>query len=329
MIGVFKQKNPANAFVLLIYALILKFPVFLNYPAPLRQEEDNYLYKLLLNILAPIGGKEGILYGMLAFIFLFLQASLLNRIANTIRLLPRHNYLVGMAFLLVSSLLPEWNQFSSTMIVNFLLTWIFYGMSGWYNNNRPLSAIFNISLLVGVLPLFYKPSVAYIVLILLAIIITRPMRIGEWVIAIIGFLSPYYFLLIILFLTDQLEPGALAPMVNFHLPRIPSSLWVTGGILLMVAPFLTGAWFVQDNLTKMLIQVRKCWSLLLSMLLVGLLIILVNPGNNYQHWLLCITPIACFHAATYYYPANRWFPVVVHWVIFAFAIIVNYFPHLT
>jgi hypothetical protein len=133
----------------------------------------------------------------------------------------------------------------------------------------------------------------------------------------------------VLFITDNWQRGGLLPNISFHLPRLPSSLWTTAGMLLMVGPFLIGGYFAQDNLNKMLIQARKCWSLLLSMLLVSLLIILVNPGNNYQHWLLSSIPISCFHASTYYYPNKRIFPVILHWLIFIFVILVNYFPHLT
>jgi hypothetical protein len=327
VIGVFKQKSAGNAFILLIYALILKFPLFLHPAAPLRQQEDNYLYSLILDILAPLG-REGFLYALLSFIFLYLQASLLNRVANTVKLLPKSNFLFGMAFLLVTSLLPEWNQFSSAMLVNFLLIWIWYGMIRWYNHPKPMAAIFNVSLLVGILPLIYSPSIAYMVMIVLAIIITRPLRLGEWVIAGIGYLSPFYFLNIILYLTDKWQADKLFPKVSFHLPRLPASLWITGGMVLLVMPFLIGAFFVQDNLNKMLIQVRKCWSLLLVLLLCGVLIILVNPGDNYQHWLLSTIPIATFHAAAYYYPGGRLFPLILHWLIFAFAVAVNYFPHL-
>lgn len=329
MIGVFRQKNPGNAFILLIYALLLKFPVFLHTPAPLVQQEDNFLYRLVLQLLKPVAGEKGFLYGLLAFLMLYTQATLLNRIANSVKLLPRPNYLVGMSFLLLSSLLPEWNQFSSTLIVNFLLIWIWYGTTTLYNHSKPLSAIFNISLLAGVLPLIYSPSLAYVVMLVLALIITRPLRIGEWVIAGLGFVTPYYFLLVLLYLTDQWQSAGLMPNISFHLPRLPGSLWTTFGMLLMVGPFLVGGYFVQDNLNKMLIQVRKCWSLLLAILIVGLVIILVNPGTNYQHWFLSSIPIACFHAATYYYPDKKTIPLVLHWIVFAFAIAVNYFPHLS
>ncbi len=324
MIGVFRQKNPGNAIILLIYALVLKFPIFLHAAAPLKQEDDNYLYRIILKTLAPFFGERGFLYSLLAFILLFLQASLLNRIANTIKLLPRPNYLFGMAFLLVSSLLPEWNQFSSTLLVNFALIWIWYGMVRWYNNPRAMGAIFNTSLLVGILPLLYTPSIGFVLMIILGIIITRPIRIGEFVVALIGFMAPFYFLLVIMYLTDNWHPQELLPSIQIHLPRLPESLWTTGGIILLVIPFLVGGYYVQDNLNKMLIQVRKNWSLLLLILLVGLIVILVNPGDNYQHWMLSAIPIACFHAAGFYYPEKKLFPLILHWLLFAFVIAANF-----
>ncbi|HEY8396335.1 MAG TPA: hypothetical protein VIK80_00255 [Flavihumibacter sp.] len=326
MIGIFRQKNPGNALVLLIYALIVKFPIFLYGNAPLRQEDDNYLYKLLLKAVSPLFGERSYFYSVLAFLLIYLQASLLNRIANNVKLLPRPNYLFGMSFLLVSSLLPEWNQFSSTLLVNFGLIWVWYGMIGWYNNTRAMGAIFNTCLIVGILPLLYTPSIAFVVMVILGIFITRPVRIGEFLVALIGFMAPFYFLMVVMYLTDHWNPAELLPSIQFHLPRLPASLWITGGMLLLVIPFLVGGYFVQDNLNKMLIQVRKNWSLLLVIMLVGLLVILVNPGENYQHWMLSIIPIACFHAAAYFYPERRMFPLILHWILFAFAIAANYFP---
>lgn len=325
MIGIFRQKNPGNAFVLLIYALIIKFPLFLHATVPLRQEDDNYLYRLMLDVLAPLVGERGYFYPVAAFLLFYLQASLLNKMANNVKLLPRPSYLFGMSYLLVTSLLPEWNQFSSPLLVNLGLLWVWYGMVHWYNNPRALGAIFNTCLLVGILPLLYTPAIVFIVMIVLAIFITRPVRIGEFVVAVIGFLAPFYFLMILMYLTDNWNPQALIPDVSFHLPRLPRSLWTTTGILLLVVPFLIGGYFVQDNLNKMLIQVRKNWSLLLVVMLVGLIVILVNPGQNYQHWMLSVLPITAFHAATYFYPDKKLWVLILHWVMFSFVVAANYF----
>ena len=74
----------------------------------------------------------------------------------------------------------------------------------------------------------------------------------------------------------------------------------------------------------MLIQVRKSWSLLLVFLIVSMLIIMANGGNNYVNWLLCAVPLTAFHAAAYFYPTKKFFPLLIHWVTFAYAIYQSY-----
>ncbi len=101
--------------------------------------------------------------------------------------------------------------------------------------------------------------------------------------AVIGFTTPYYFLFVALYLTNQWDWARVIPVISFHLPRLSANLWVTGGIIFMVLPFLIGSYYAQQNLNKMLIQVRKSWSLLLVLLMVCVVIILVNPGPNYLH----------------------------------------------
>jgi hypothetical protein len=57
---------------------------------------------------------------------------------------------------------------------------------------------------------------------------------------------------------------------------------------------------------------------------VSVIIILVNPGVNYLHWLPVIVPLSVFNAAAYYYPGGRWFPLLLHWMVFVFVIALNY-----
>jgi hypothetical protein len=105
---------------------------------------------------------------------------------------------------------------------------------------------------------------------------------------------------------------------------MPTSGMLTISITLLIVPFIIGGFYVQNNLTKMLIQVRKSWSLLLVFLIVSMLIIMANGGNNYVNWLLCAVPLTAFHAAAYFYPQGKIFPQVLHWTIFAYAIYVGY-----
>lgn len=324
MIGIFKQKNPGNALLLLIYGLVLKFPLFLHPVKPLPDNGNNYIYGIIVRLLEPVTTNAPVLFSFLAFLLIFTQATLINRISNSLKLFPRNNYLVGMAYLLVSSLMKDWMYFSAPLLINSLMIWIWYSMIRLYNNSNPKTSIYNVAVLVGFLPLIYTPSLAFVFLLLLSLIITRPPRITEWMVSFLGLLTPYYFLFVFLYLTDQWDYNKIFRSLSFHFPKFPSSYWVTGGIVLLVLPFFPGWYYVQTNLNKTLIQVRKAWGLLLSFLIVSLLIILVNPGDTYQLWVLALIPLTTFHAAAYYYIRLRWLALILHWITFIFAIVINY-----
>ncbi|MBC7829454.1 MAG: hypothetical protein H7122_17035 [Chitinophagaceae bacterium] len=323
MIGIFKQKNPGNTLLLLIYALVLKFPNFLHPTGPLQQPGDHYLYKQVIRFLQSFQ-LPPVLYSLLAFLLLFGQALLFNRICNAQKMIAKPTYLPAMAFILVSSLFVEWNQFSAPLIINVFLIWIFYRMMLLYNIPKAGNVIYNIGLLLGIVSMLYHPAIVFILLVIFTLFIMRPFRIQEWVIALLGITTPYYFLALILYFSNQWSWGHLLPAVSFNLPLMPTSPFTTISIVLLVIPFIVGGVFVQNNLNKMLIQVRKGWSLLLLFLMISLSVILIDGDTKYVNWILCIVPISAFHAAAYFYPINKPFPLVLHWITFAYALYLNY-----
>jgi len=164
VVGIFRQKNPGNNLLLLVYGLILKFGILLRPSQPLKQEGDHYLYTLLVRSLEPLH-IPSFIYGLAAFLLLLIQATLLNRISITQKMLPKPNYLPGMSYMLLTSLFVEWNHFSAPLLVNTLIIIMFYRMVNLYNTNKPLSAIFNIGLLTGIVTLLYKPAFVFVLMI--------------------------------------------------------------------------------------------------------------------------------------------------------------------
>ncbi|HEY0677573.1 MAG TPA: DUF6427 family protein [Chitinophagaceae bacterium] len=324
MVGLFKGKNPGNAFLLLFYALILKFPVFLHPRVPALSATDSYLYSGLLRFLLTFTGGSGIVFSLFSFIILFLQASLFNRITNHHKLFPKPNFLAGMSFLLVTSLIPSWNYFSAPLLVNMLMIWAWYRMLNLHSTNQPGAAVFNIGILIGFCTMLYFPSIVFALLMLFSLVTMRAFRIREWIIGLIGVTTPYYFLFIILYLGGSWTWDIIFPSVKFRLPALPTSIWITISIALLVIPFILGGFFVQNNLNKMLIQVRKSWSLLLLFLMIAATIIFMNDDAAYTNWMLTALPFAAFHAAAYYYPSQRLFPAILHWLIFGFVLVLAY-----
>jgi hypothetical protein len=325
VVSIFKQKNPGNALLLLIYALALKFSMFLHPVAPVVQKGDNYLYRFIMDLLHSFVFVSPFFFQVISFVLLFTQATLFNRICNYQKLLPKQNFLPGMCYILLTSLLPDWNHFSAPLLINSIMIWVFYKMIALYNNERAASSIFNIGILIGIVSLLYLPGIAFLLLIFFALLVMRPFRLREWVMGILGFTFPYYFLFIILFISNKWVWENITPKIAFTLPSLSHSIWITAGIALVLIPFFIGGYFVQSNLNKWLIQVRKSWALLLMLLITVIIIILINRVNSYENWIIAIIPFAAFHAAAYFYSTDKIFTSILHWFTFIFVIIVNYF----
>ncbi len=323
MTGIFKANNSYNNFLLLFYGLALKLPIFLHPQVPQAQQIDGFLYKGLLKWLQPVGNGLPIIYPVIAFILLYTQAVTFNKLVNDQRIMQRPNYLTGMSYLLITSMFAEWNVLSSPLIINTLLIWVWARMSGLYNSQNPKTILFNIGIVIGVSTFFYFPSLSFAALIIFGLALTRPFKLAEWILALLGILTPYYFLLAFVFLADKWQ-GYNLPGIAVTLPVFNQSQWAYAAIILILFASVIGIFFVQQNFRRQLIQARKSWNLIFLYLLVALFVPFINATHTFEYWILCAVPLSSLLGATFLYPAKNWFPWLLHWVMVAFVIIVSY-----
>lgn len=325
MTGIFKQKNPANIVLLLVFGVLIKLPVFLHPHVPVHQEGDAVLFSALLDLLEPYGKTNPVIYSLLAYSFIFLQAVMLTSFINSQRMMSRPNYFPGMAYMLITSLFPEWNYFSAPLLVNFILVLVLSRLFRIYNQPNALGSVFNVGLALGISSFIFFPSVTFILWILLALAVMRPFRLNEWIVCLVGVTTPYYFYAIYLFVTDSWSWSNLWPATRIRLPAVEQTAWLAGSVFLMAVPFLAGGYYVQESLRRMLIQVRKGWSLVLLYLLCALFIPFVNNSGTIENWVVAAIPLAAFHACTYLYASFRILPLLLFWLTIVFILGYQYY----
>src|SRR5205085_10257418 len=137
---------------------------------------------------------------------------------------------------------------------------------------------------------------------------------NEWIICILGITTPFYFYAIYIFIKGKWSWQAFLPHLSIGVPTLEQTAWLAASVFLLMVPFLAGGYFVQDNLRRMLINVRKGWSLILIYLLVAIFIPFVNTSNTFENWVMATAPFACFHSCAYFYPARKLFPLILFWV---------------
>jgi hypothetical protein len=323
VIGIFKQKNPANLFVLLVTGILIRLPVFMQPHQAMVRPQDGVFFKAITRFLDPAALSFPLLYPILAYLFLFIQAVIITRFINNQRMTSKPTYLPGLAYLLITALLPEWNYFSAPLLINTILLFILSGLFGTYNKPNALGIIFNIGLALGIAGLLFIPSLIFIAWAFLALAVMRPFRINEWLICLLGITTPFYFYAIYLIVTGTWN-DAVIPSVTIGLPAVRPTLWLAGSIFLLTVPFLAGGYYVQQHLRRMLINVRKGWSLLLLFLLTALLLLFINTGGTVENWIMGMVPLAAFHGYAYLYAAWRPFALLLFWLTVAFIIYLQY-----
>ena len=320
MIGVFKQKSPGNVAVLFIFGLLLKLPLFL-YPKPaVTTINDGQLYQWLIGGLPE---RNSMVCSVIAFVLLYGQALMINFMVSEYRMIAKQNYLPAMAYLLVTTLLPEWNYLSSPMISNTLIIWMFIYLFSLYNSPVSKAQVYNIGLIAGINSYIYFPSIVFVLCILLGLIILKPFRLNEMILFLLGCLTPYYFYGVYLFLTDQFNFKNFFPRISVKVPFIKNSIWIAAGTLLLTIPFILGGYYVQMQLRKMLIQVRKNWSILLIYLLLAFFVPFINSDQSFHTWILVAAPFSTFHACTYFY-GKRWLALLLFFITLIYVLYLQY-----
>ena len=318
MVAIFKTKNPVNILVLLVFGVLIKLPLFIHPAVVLPKETDGLFFQKILQGLQSAGAANPVLYSFIAFTILFLQAVAITRIVNTYRMMEKPNYFPGMTFLFVTSLFPSWNVLSAPMLVNCILLYILSGLLKTYNRTNVKALVFNIGLALGIAGFIYAPAILFFVWILFSLVLMRSVRPNEWILCLVGLVTPSYFYAMYLLITDAWSWQAIWPQFSMHILEIEQSIWLAGSAFLLVIPFLLGSYFVQDSLRKMLIQIRKSWSLVLVLLIIALLIPFVNNQGDLQKWAIMAVPIALFQAKGYMATPLRILPVLLFWMTLAF-----------
>jgi len=320
VIGSFKANNPRNNFLLLLYGLALNWPLFFKSAPAIINSNDTFLYQYFIGIFNKYTNNA--IINVVAFLILFLQAVILNKIATDQKLFQRNNYLVGMSYLLITSIFHI--GFSSALLSISVLIWILSILFNISNQGNPKKNIFNIGLLTGLAILIFFPTFLFVFFVLFGLLIFRPFRIQEWVIVVLGIIAPFYFVFAFGYLLDKFEMLHF-PTLYFRIPKFQLTTFEISSLCLTILLSIIGFVFAQSNMRKLLVQSRNCWTIISAFLFFAIFIPLFNKTPQFQFTLFSLVPASIFVASNFYYPENKWFIYLSHWALVALSVVNGYF----
>jgi hypothetical protein len=230
---------------------------------------------------------------MLSIVLVFVQSLYLKGITTRHKLFPRPTYIPAFVYLLLTSVYPSLSTFSETMLVNWFLMGAVDVMFGFTQAIQPRKLIFNAALLLSMAALFQFTMLAYFFLLLVGMVLFRSFNLGEWSVALMGYVTPFYFLVCILFLSDRFRLFTQWPHIGSVLTTPVTSpfhlILTVAGIFVLLA---SGIYATQQNVAMSNIYIRRDWIALSFYLIISIVVALLTDGAVQTAWLVTIPALS-------------------------------------
>jgi hypothetical protein len=321
LIRIFKQNTPLTPILLIGFGLLLWADGFIFYnKVSLVVDDPAPLYGLLASLL------EGmpLLSLVVAFTLLLLQVFIVNYIAQANSLLSRPSWLPGFLYLVMMSSDPHLISLHPLLPANLFLLIALARALLAYSEGEVMLEVFNVGFLIALAGLFYYPALLFFLWLIVVMGIYFLLHLRGLAAAIMGFLTPFFFLLTYFYLSDQLE-GRLEQMLAQYDPLLileqsysPFSTMMI--VFLGLLSFLAFMKLTMVFITDKPVRIRKRFRVLIYFFVFSLLSVLVVTDYFEVHHGLMMIPLSVVLSVFFIEMKRKWLAEVVFYLFLALVI---------
>ncbi|RFZ81795.1 beta-carotene 15,15'-monooxygenase [Mucilaginibacter terrenus] len=308
MVNFFKLYNPLSILWLAILLYLLRIGFIVSAP----DKVEFIFVEPFARLLVPVTYEYAFspaLNVFLAGILVLGQAVLVNYFVNHYNLLGKPTFLPALMYVTIASLFKPFMILSAPLICNFLLIWMLFKLASFYKGDDAKSTAYDLGIIVAIGSLIYLPFIFMFLAVWIGLIIFRPFSWREWVSAVLGYVTVFFFLAVIYYLSGRFGNffRIWAPLGS----KFPNAVRINYLNYLVLVPVLVilALYFIklQQNFYKSYVQVRKCLQLLFFVLLIAGLSFYIKAEFNLVHFIMCVVPLAVFFSYYFHNATKRWF----------------------
>ena len=299
MLSLFRTNQVTFSILLLIYALVLRISYFWG-NTPIDIANDGVLASLVKNYI----GENTIWTGILILLIVFIQALLVNNLANKYRLFKETTLFPGLFYILLVSSIQDFLPLSAVLLGNTFLILAITNLLSIFKNNKCADAIFNVGFWIGVAALFYHAFVLFLFLGLLGLLVLRSFKLKEAIMLISGYLLPFIFVSVYYFWHNELQTYWQTHFFDqFSLLDLPPARgWNTYYKFIIIGSLIVMGLFNTYTFERSY-KIRNYMNIFYTTLIISGLTFLFQENIQLNHFLIIATPLsillaACFLAMT-------------------------------
>jgi len=325
LIGFIKH-NHALSIILLPVALIVLWAYGFTHPVAPLTEHAAPLYKLFIAGIA----HYPFLLTLTSFILIFCEAMLIYHIIEKNEITETKSYLPSLVYIVLMSLQSEMLSLHPIVISNLFMLFALHKLMQTYRKETAYSEAFDTGFFISLAVLFYIPSVVFIILLWIGLLIIRPFIWREWVISFIGLVLPWIFLVFYYFWNnkiDALEYDALyytiiTPRKSFNLLVFSYSEYLQITLLVVAAFFSSGRFLI--DLNKSTVQSRSNLLLLLYFFILSFVSIFIAPSYSISYLSFLAIPFSVFFSNYLLNTKKEWIAEVL-FLLLIISVFINQF----
>ena len=181
-----------------------------------------------------------------------------------------------------------------------------------YRTDYALNKLYLAGFFISIASLFWAPFAIFILLIWISLIIVRPFIGREWIVGILGFLTPYLFVFVYFFVFK--EQSSLIEIYNRFLINfefidyykiIHQSYYIFYSLLLLI--IILASYTIIIDYQKKKIKTRKYFEINLWLFVISMSLFLIFKNIKYEIFYLLGIPLSYLLTDYFYIVKREWY----------------------
>lgn len=330
VLALFRNNQSTTSLLLALYVGGLHLPALLGWAQPRVDAGiagEGALYQALFGWAA----AHSFFSALAAAALTFVQAVMINQLADTFRITEERNWLPGVLYALAASCLGDYWFLSPPQVAATFIPLALNRVFGVYKKPAATARIFDAGLWTAAASLFYPPAIWLLLVMFAGISTLRSFNLREQLVCLSGIFTPLFLAWTAFFWFDKggefwtIQVGSL-----FHIPEfdihwmLETQLKAALGVLLLLVVLLSYGTYYR----KKLIQVQKYINIHYWVLLVVALTSLLLPHGQLEHFYLSMSSIGMFLAMSIGAIRRPLIAEIIHLCAVAGVFLIYYLPGL-
>lgn len=324
MLQIFRDNQVFTAAFVILYFLLFSANIWF-YPS-----ENLGTFQELPSTLSAwlMGWLDNPTNNKIAFsLLLLVQALVINTMVNTFKVAKQNSFITAICYILLHFSYVDIDVCSPVVLGNTFLLWSLYSMFSSYEKRVSLGAIFNIGFGAAVAALLYNGFIVYFFWIIIGLLIVRSFDLQEFILLLLGFFTPFFFLGTYHFLGDNFGTWIDQELMIHYSTMVVHydtniELYLLLAVLLL--PCLLALGNLQGLYFKTTSREKKYINVVLLMPVIALFSFLTQNQLYSYHFTLFIIPISILLSITLQSYKSLAAAEAVHFILFMIAIGVQY-----